>query len=135
MSTNGDNTIKLEQLSLDDSATTGDLSMESEHSEPPTPPKLVRNGNVDTATDYIHIFMKLQLKEEYEEEFFEIMKHYRSREDVREVLADPENDLKELSEDFLKTYGKRIWMYKGPNNKQDPKFRETRLMWKADEDK
>jgi hypothetical protein len=135
MSTNSDNTIKLEQLGLDDSATISDPGTASDHSGPSTPFNLVRNGHVDTAIDYIHIFMKLQLKEEFEEEFFEIMKEYRSQEDVREALEDPENDLKEISEDFLKTYGKKIWMYKGANNKQDPKYRETFFKWKDDEDK
>jgi hypothetical protein len=134
MSTNSDDTIKLEQLSLDDSATISDLSMSSDHSALSAPLKLVRNANMDTATDYIHIFMKLQLKEEFEEEFFEIMREYRSREDVQDALEDPENDLKGISEDFLKTYGKKIWMYKGPNNQQDAKYRETFFKWKDDED-
>ena len=134
MSTNSDDTIKLEQLSLEDSATISDFGMTSDHSALSTPLKLVRNANMDTATDYIHIFMKLQLKEEFEEEFFEIMREYRSREDVREALEDPENDLKGISEDFLKTYGKKIWMYKGANNQQDAKYRETFFKWKDDED-
>ena len=133
MSTNRDDVIKLAQLSLDDSATISDPSTISDHSALSTPLKLVRNANMDTATDYIHIFMKLQLKEEFEEEFFEIMKEYRSREDVREALEDPENDLKGISEDFLKTYGKKIWMYKGTNNQQDAKYRETFFKWKDDE--
>jgi hypothetical protein len=134
MFTNSDDTTKLEQLSLDDSATINDPGMTSDHRALSTPLKLVRNVNMDTATDYIHIFMKLQLKEEFEEEFFEIMREYRSREDVREALEDPENDLKGISEDFLKTYGKKIWMYKGANNQQDAKFRETFFKWKDDKD-
>ena len=134
MSTNMDDAVKLKQLSLDDSATISDPDTTSDHSALSTPLKLVRNANMDTATDYIHIFMKLQLKEEYEEEFFEIMREYRSREDVREALEDPENDLKGISEDFMKTYGKKIWMYKGANNQQDAKYRETFFKWKDDED-
>jgi hypothetical protein len=135
MSTNSDDTIKFEPLSLDDSATIIDSGAVSDYSGPLTPLKLVRNSRIDTATDYIHVFMKLQLREEFEGEFFEMMKEYRSREDVRESLGDPENDLKEISEDFLRTYGKKIWMYRGPNNKQDPKYRETFFKWKDDEDK
>ena len=135
MSTNRDDAINLAQLSLDDSATISDPSTISDQSALSTPLKLVRNANMDTATDYIHIFMKLQLKEEFEEEFFKIMKEYRSREDVREALGDPENDLKGISEDFLKTSGKKIWMYKGTNNQQDAKYRETFFKWKDDEDK
>jgi hypothetical protein len=134
MSTNRDDAIKLKQLSLDNSATVSDPSTTSDRSALSTPLKLVRNANIDTATDYIHIFMKLQLKEEFEEEFFEIMKEYRSHEDVREALEDPENDLKGISEDSLKTYGKKIWMYKGANNQQDAKYRETYFKWKDDED-
>ena len=135
MSTTSDNAIRLEQVSLDDSTTASDSDMDSDHSRFLTPPRLVRNSHVDTATDYIHIFMKLQLKEDFEEEFFEMMKEYRAREDVQDALEDPENDLKEVSEDFLKTYGKKIWMYKGKHNKQDPKYKETLFKWKDDEDK
>jgi hypothetical protein len=135
MSNISNDTIKFEQLSLDDSATIIDRGTVSDYSGPFMPLNLVRNSKIDTSTDYIHLFMKLQLREEFEEEFFEMMKVYRSREDVREALEDPENDLKEISEDFLKTYGKKIWMYRGPNNKQDPKYRETFFKWKDDEDK
>jgi hypothetical protein len=134
MSTNRDDAIKPAQLGLDNSTTISDPGTTSDHSALSTPLKLVRNTNMDTATDYIHIFMKLQLKKEFEEEFFKIMKEYRSREDVREALGDPENDLKGISEDFLKAYGKKIWMYKGANNQQDAKYRETFFKWKDDED-
>ena len=135
MSTNTDAKVKLKQLDLDDYATISDPATLSDYSGDPMSFKLVRNGNVDTATDYIHIFMKLQLREDFEEEFFEITKEFRSREHVREALEDPDNDLKEVSEDFLQTYGKKIWMYKGPNNHQDPKYRETFFKWKDDKDK
>jgi hypothetical protein len=114
---------------------TSDPGTASYYNGPLTPLKLVRNGKIDTSADYIQIYMKLQLKGDFQEEFFEIMKEYRGREDVREVLEDPENDLKEISEEFLKTYGKNIWMHRGPNNKQDPMYRETYLKWKDDQDK
>lgn len=102
---------------------------------PTTPLKLIYNTKVDTSADYTHIFEKLQLKGDFYEEFFEMMKQYRRQSDVRAALNDPENDLKEISEDFLNTYGKDIWMLRGSNNRQDPKYRETFFKWKDDEDK
>lgn len=135
MSTDDDDTVHLERLSLANSATSSDLATAPEYSGPHTPLKLVRNGKVDTPNDYAHIFTKLQLEGNFQEEFFETMKEYRSRADVKEALEDPENDLKAISEDFLKTYGKKIWMLRGANNKQDPKYRETFFKWKDDEDK
>jgi hypothetical protein len=135
MSTHNDDTVNLERLSLANSATSSDLATAPEYSGPHPPLKLVRNGKVDTPNDYAHIFTKLQLEGNFQEEFFEIIKEYRSRADVKEALEDPENDLKAISEDFLKTYGKKIWMLRGANNKQDPKYRETFFKWKDDEDK
>lgn len=114
---------------------TSDPGRPSEHDGPLTPLKLVRNGKIDASADYIQNFMKLQLRGDFQEEFFEIMKEYRVQEDVQDALEDPENDLKGVSEDFLKTHGKKIWMYKGPNNKQDPMYRETYLKWNVNWDK
>ena len=108
--------------------------MASTDSESSTAVKLVRNGYVDTAVDYIHIFEKLQLREDFEEEFFETMRRYRFREEVRDAFEDSKNDLRELSKDFLKTHGKKIWMYRGQHNKQDPRYRETYFKWNNDED-
>jgi hypothetical protein len=135
MSTNNDDPVNVDRLSLANSTTTSDLDTAPEYRVTPTPVKLVRNGKLDTPTDYAHIFTKLQLERSFHEEFFEIVKEYRCRADVKEALEDPENDLKAISEDFLKTYGKNIWMLRGANNKQDPKYKEIFFKWKDDEDK
>ena len=128
------NTIKFEHIGRAIGATISDAGDVSDPRTPLTPPKLVRNGKTDTYTDYLPIFNKLQIKEDFEQEFFEIMKEFRSRPDVREALEDAQNDLKAISEDFLKTYGKKIWMLKGENNKQDPKYKEIFFKWNIDED-
>ena len=137
MSTSGDDSANLGRLGLADSSTTSsDLATlsPSPSSGSHTPPKLVRNDRIDTPYNYGDIFTKLQLERSFRVDFFRIMIEYRCQEDVREALEDPENDLKAVSEDFLRTYGKSIWMLRGPNNKQDPIYRETFFKWKNDED-
>jgi hypothetical protein len=135
MSTGDDDSATLGRLGLANSTTSSDLTTASQSSGPHTPPKLVRNDRIDTPHDYADIFTKLQLERSFHVDFFRIMIEYRRQEVVREALEDPENDLKAMSEDFLRTYGKNIWMLRGPNNKQDPKYRETFFKWKHDEDK
>jgi hypothetical protein len=134
MSTGDDDSANVGRLGLANSTTSSDLATASPSSGPHTPPKLVRNDRIDTPNDYADIFTKLQLERSFQVDFFRIMIEYRRQEDVREALEDPENDLKAMSEDFLRTYGKNIWMLRGPNNKQDPKYRETFFKWKHDED-
>ena len=110
------------------------LSEPSRLSEDYTPVKLVRNVRVDSINDYAYIFKKLQLHPDFYNEFFQIIKDYRGRQDVRNLLADSEEDVKAISEDFLTTYGGKIWMKRGINNMQDQKFRETFFKWNEDEE-
>ncbi len=137
MSKNDDATIKFEPLSPSSCNTPSPddtLSEPSPSSGPSTPIKLIRNAKVDSINDYAYIFKKLQLTPDFYNQFFQILKEYRSREDVRKLLADPGEDVKAISEHFLTTYGGKIWMRRGINNMQDPKFRETFFKWSEDEE-
>ena len=133
-----DATIKFEPLSPDSCNTTyldDTLTEPYQHSGPLTPIKLVRNAKVHSINDYAYIFKKLQLTPDFYNQFFYVMNDYRSREDVRNLLADSEEDVKAISEHFLAMYGRKIWMKRGTNNMQDPKFRETFFKWNEDEEK
>lgn len=143
MSNDGDDTVKLEPLSpilrsrtsLGDTLSEASMQSLSSSSLPSISPKLVRNARFDRVYDYVYIFKKLQLSQAFYEQFFQTMRQYRSREDVRRLLADPDEDVTEISEDFLNTYGGKIWMRRGLNNQQDTKHRETYFRWNDDQER
>jgi len=143
MSNDSDNSIKLEALSpllrsrtsIGDTLSQASTQSLSSSSLPSTPPKLVRNARADCVYDYVYIFKKLQLSQGFYLQFFQTIKQYRSREDVRRLLADPDEDVTGISEDFLNTYGGKIWMRRGLNNQQDTKHRETYFKWTDDQDR
>ena len=67
--------------------------------------------------------------------FYDVMKCYRYGEEVRAWLEDADEDIREVSEDFLDTYGRKFWLRAGNSNRQDKKYKHFWFNWKDDEHK
>jgi hypothetical protein len=97
----------------------------------------IRNKYKDMKEDYISFMVDLQLDPEFYTTFFQLIKQFRFFKNTRKSLLDIHNEMsiKEISVMFLEQYGRYIWLRKGQNNHQDPKFNEQFFQWDEDKEK